>query len=176
MAKAKSHLEIWNSRGSKLAPPENTPSPVRILGLQERHMKSAPVRMCIFSVLVSFGDVYFLDILGAFPMHFLRKSVFFFTLLVPVSRRGVFLFTPWAPLSCAGVIVLRLCENWTRTLTAGVFSYPRVVYFFGKRIFRRQLWKQNPHFCCMCILAAYVVLKSSVPFICFRIVRVSTRF
>ena len=37
-----------------------------------------------------FDDVYFLDIFGAFPMHFLRKSVFFFTLLVPVSRQGVF--------------------------------------------------------------------------------------
>ena len=71
---------------------------------------------------------------------------------------------------------LRLCGNRTRTFTAGVFSYPRVVHFFGKRIFGRQLWKQNPHFCCMCILAAYVVLKSSVPFICFRIVIVSTRF
>ena len=139
-------------------------------------MKSAPVRMCIFSVLVSFGDVYFLDILGAFPMHFLRKSLFFFRLLVPVSRRGV-VFLRLGHLCLVQVyFCLRLCGNRTRTFTAGVFSYPRVVHFFGKRIFGRQLWKQNPHFCCMCILAAYVVLKSSVPFICFRIVIVSTRF
>ena len=77
-----------------------------------------------------FGDVYVWIFLVYFRCIFLLKSVFFFTLLVPVSRRGVFFFTPWAPLSCAGVFLLHLCENRTCAFTAGVFSYPRVVHFF----------------------------------------------
>ena len=57
---------------------------------------------------------------------------------------------PWAPASCAGVLILRVCGNRTCTFTASVFSYPRIVHFFGKRIFGVHLWKQKSHFCCKC--------------------------
>ena len=102
--------------------------------------------MCICGVLAMY---MFLIFFVHFRCNFCSK-MFFFTRLVPVSRPGVFLLTPWAPLSCAGVFILHLCGNRTCTFTAGVFSYPRAVHFFGKRIFGRQLLKQRPRCGCKC--------------------------
>ena len=107
------------------------------------------------------GDVYFLDIFGAFPMHFLSKSVFFLRFWYLCLDKVYFFYALGTSVLCR-CIFLRLCGNRTCTFTAGVFSYPQVVHFFCKRIFGRQLWRRNPHVCCMCILAACVFLKSSV--------------
>ena len=112
---------------------------------------------CVFGVLAMCPFWIFL-------VHFrcnLCVKAHFFTLLVPVSRPGAFFYALGTSVLCR-CMFLRLCENRTCTFTAGVFSYPRVVHFIGKRIFGRQLWKQDPHFGCKCIFVAYVFLKPSV--------------
>ena len=98
---------------------------------------------------------------------FAKKCIFFYAFGTCVSPRRIF-FPPWAPASCAGVFILRVCGNRTCTFTASVFSYPHIVHFFWKVNFGLHLWKQKSHFCCKCILAAHVFLRSSVLLIVLR--------
>ena len=108
-------------------------------------------------------------------MQFLCKSAFFYAFGTCVSTRCIF-FTPWAPLSCAGVSFLHLCGNRTCAFTAGVFSYPRVVHFFRKRIFWTAAVETKPAFLLHVYFGSICFPKIKRTFICFKIVRVSTSF
>ena len=114
---------------------------------------------CVFLV---FWRCVFLNILGAFKMQFLLKSVFFLCILAPVSHPCVFF------LRLGHLCLVRVYLFYTRVEIGLVrllrmYFLPRALcMFFGKRIFRRHLWKQKSYFCCKCILAANVFLRSSV--------------
>ena len=114
---------------------------LRILGLQARHIESAPVPMCISGVLAMRIFGYFLCMFDAF---FFSKVYFFYALGTCVSPRRIF-FTPWAPLSCR-------CISFTPVWISALYVYCGCIFlparcaFFCKRIFGRQLLKQRPNF------------------------------
>ena len=104
---------------------------------------------------------------GAFAMRFLLKSVFF-TRLAPVSRPGVF-FLRLGHLRLVQVYLFYACVEIGLVRLLRVYFLTRTLcIFFGKCIFGLHLWKQKSHFCCKCILAAHVFLRSSVLLIVLR--------
>ena len=114
-----------------------------------------------------FDVVYFLHMFGAFAMRFLLKS-FFFTRLAPVSRPGVF-FLCLGHLRLVQVYLFYACVEIGLARLLRVYLLTRTLcIFFGKCIFGLHLWKQKSHFCCKCILAAHVFLRSSVLLILLR--------
>ena len=117
---------------------------------------------CLHVYFWCFDVVYFLHIFGAFAMRFLLKSVFFFTHLAPVSRPGVF-FLRLGHLRLVQVYLFYACVEIGLARLLRVYFLTRTLcIFFGKCIFGLHLWKQKSHFCCKCILAAHVFLRSSV--------------
>ena len=108
-----------------------------------------------------FDVVYFLHMFGAFAMRFLLKSVFFYAFGTCVSPRRIFLRLGHLRLvqvylfyACVEIGLARLLRVYFLTRTLCIF--------FGKCIFGLHLWKQKSDFCCKCILAAHVFLRSSV--------------
>ena len=126
---------------------------------------------CVFGVLAMCPVWIFL-------VHFrcnLCVKAHFFTLLVPVSRPGAFFYALGTSVLCR-CMFLRLCENRTCTFTAGVFSYPRVVHFFWQAHFWTAAVETRPAFWLQVYFGSICFLKIKRTFICFKIVRVSTRF
>ena len=114
-----------------------------------------------------FDVVYFLHMFGAFAMRFLLKSVFFYAFGTCVSPRRIFLRLGHLRLvqvylfyACVEIGLARLLRVYFLTRTLCIF--------FGKCIFGLHLWKQKSDFCCKCILAAHVFLRSSVLWIVLR--------
>ena len=96
-------------------------------------------------------------------MRFLLKSVFFLRFWHLCLAQAYFflrLAQVYFFYACVEIGLARLVRVYFLTFTLCIF--------FGKRIFGLHQWKQKSHFCCKCILAARVFLRSSVLLIVLR--------
>ena len=123
-----------------------------------------------------FGDVYFLDIFGAFPMHFLSKSVFFFYAFgTCVSTRCIFFYALGTSVLCRCIFFTPVWKSDLHVYCGCIFLPARCAFFLQAHFWTAAV-ETKPAFLLHVYFGSICFPKIKRTFICFKIVRVSTRF
>ena len=93
----------------------------------------------------------FWHMFGVFPMHFLLKGVSFLRFCYLRLDEVYFFYALGTSVLCMCIFYGRV-EIGLAHLLRVYFLTRALCIFLASAFFERQLWKQNPHFCCMCIL------------------------